>query len=57
MTDHVIIIAKTGTFKCLHCEAEYTPTYPVPMSMLAAMIDEFEKSHKVCAALGEDDEP
>jgi hypothetical protein len=56
MTDHVIIIAETGTFKCLACEAEYTPTYPVPITMLGAMIEAFQKSHEVCVALGEDDD-
>ena len=56
MTDHVIVIAETGTFKCLHCKQEYTPNYPVPMTMLGAMIEAFQKSHEVCVALGEDDD-
>jgi hypothetical protein len=56
MSDHVFIIAKTGTFKCEYCEAEYTPKYPVQIAMLAAMIDAFRKAHEVCVALGEEDE-
>lgn len=56
MNDHVIIIAKTGAFKCEHCGKEYQPNYPIPITMLGAMIDAFIKSHEHCVVLGEDDD-
>lgn len=46
--DHCFIIAETGTFRCDECGQEYTPTYPVPITMLGAMIDAFMESHSEC---------
>ena len=48
MDDHCYMIAETGALKCSHCGAAYTPTYPVPINMLGAMIDAFIESHKDC---------
>jgi len=48
MNDHCFIVAETGTLKCSHCGQEYTPTYPVPINMLGAMIEAFQKSHAEC---------
>jgi len=47
-SDHCFIIAETGTFRCDVCEFEYTPAYPVPITMLGAMIDAFLETHASC---------
>jgi len=55
MDDHCYMIAETGTFKCSHCGQEYTPTYPIPITMLGAMIDAFMKSHSECEPRSKDE--
>ena len=55
MNEHTIIIAETGTLKCTHCGQEYTPTYPIPITILGAMIDAFIESHKECEPRSKDE--
>jgi len=53
--DHCFIVAETGAFRCDNCGQEYTPTYPVPVTMLGAMIDAFMESHAECEQRGDDE--
>jgi len=53
---HIVVASENGAFKCLGCESEYMPTYPMAISMLIAMIDAWTKAHEACACFLENDE-
>lgn len=44
--DHVVIENKS--FVCLHCNARYTPTFPIPVNMYTAMVKSFLSDHRRC---------
>lgn len=45
-TNHVVF--RDNQMVCLHCGRSYTPNMPAPISMFAAMTNDFIRIHKSC---------